>query len=193
MRAFSICAQTGISFAERGAQDIQMLKGTTMQSKTAKDFFTLKGMSVLAACALMLTAMTGCADRNKNGQPDDAATSGEINRSLDKAGDAAKNAAGAAENAASSAANSVANATKNLDDAATITPAIKTAFGANAALKGSNINVDTTDQAVTLSGTVKNAAQSKIAEAIAKSKAAGYKIVNNLKVAGGASPMMKKS
>jgi hyperosmotically inducible periplasmic protein len=152
----------------------------------------IKGLPVLGACTILLTAMVGCADRNNNNQPDDVATAGEVNRAADKAGDAAANAADAAADAAGSAANSVAGAAKNLDDAAVITPKINAAYAANPSLSALKINLDTTDQNVTLSGTVKNAAQKNLAGTIAKKNAPGYKIVNNLKVAGGASPNMNR-
>jgi len=137
-----------------------------------------KWSTLLGAVAVISVA--GCADRNDNGQPDSAATSGEISNSVDNAGDAAGNTA-----------DSAGAAMKNMDDAA-MTPKIKTALGNNASLKGSNINVDSKDSGVTLSGTVKNEAQKKVAANIAKQNAPGYKIMNNLKVSGGASPMMNK-
>lgn len=133
-----------------------------------------KWSTLLGAVAVISVA--GCADRNNNGQPDSAATSGEISKSVDKAGDAA---------------DSAGDAMKNVDDAA-MTPKIKTALRANASLKGSNINVDSKDSGITLSGTVKNEAQKKVAGNIAKQNAPTYKITNNLKVAGGASPKMNK-
>src|SRR5687767_7926943 len=50
---------------------------------------TKKWGALLAAVAV--TGVAGCADRNNNGQPDSAATSGEISKAADKAGDAAGN------------------------------------------------------------------------------------------------------
>ncbi|HEX8234687.1 MAG TPA: BON domain-containing protein [Abditibacteriaceae bacterium] len=147
----------------------------------------------LGTGAILLVGVAGCADRNKNGQPDSPATSGQINNAVENAGEAATNVASKAGQAASNAADSFGNAAKNLDDAATITPKVKTALGNSPVLKGSNIDVDTTDQSVTLTGSVKNAAQSKLAEATAKKNAPGYKIVNKIKVSGGASPVKKKS
>jgi len=140
---------------------------------------TLKKLSALLGVVAVI-GVAGCADRNGNGQPESAATSGEINNSLDKAGDAAGNAA-----------DSAGAAMKNVDDAA-MTPKIKTALGANASLAGSSIDVDSKDSGITLSGTVKNDAQKKVAGEIAKKNAPTYKITNNLKVTGGASPMMSK-
>ncbi|HEX8834140.1 MAG TPA: BON domain-containing protein [Abditibacteriaceae bacterium] len=132
--------------------------------------------------ALALVCAVGCQDKNNNGQPDSPATGQQVENAVEGAGDAVANAAGDAKDAG-----------KNLDDAAVITPKVKTALANNASLAGSNINVDTTDKSVTLSGTVKNAAQKSVAGNIAKQNAPGYSIANSLKVAGGASPTMKKN
>ncbi|MBV9471024.1 MAG: BON domain-containing protein [Abitibacteriaceae bacterium] len=138
-------------------------------------------IKVLGVGTVALASLAGCGDKNGNGQPDSVNTA--------TAGQVASNEATAASNEASGAGGAVNNAVT----AAGTTPAIKTALGANAALKGTSINVDTTADSVTLSGTVKNAAQSKVAESIAKQKAGSLKVVNNLKVTGGASPVMSKS
>lgn len=141
---------------------------------------TLKKLSALLG-AVAIIGVAGCADRNGNGQPESPATGPEINKSMDKAG-----------NAIGNAADSAGAAMKNVDDSV-MTPKIKTALGANPSLKGSNINVDSKDSGITLSGTVKNDAQKKVAGNIAMKEAPGYKVMNNLKVAGGASPMMNKN
>lgn len=70
-----------------------------------------------------------------------------------------------------------------LHQTSTVQPLIKSALAANAALKGTEINVDTTLEAIFLNGTVVNSAQSKVAEAIARQKAGNLKVVNNLTVA----------
>jgi len=141
--------------------------------------------------AITLVTAAGCADRNKNGQPDSVATGAEMDKAAEKTGDAIAGAADKTGDAMSSAADKAGSAMKNLDDAAVITPKVKTALANNASLGGSKIDVDTTDQNVTLSGSVKNAAQKNAAGMIAKKNAPGYKVVNNLKVAGGASGKMK--
>ena len=68
--------------------------------------------------------------------------------------------------------------------AAIVTPKIKTALGATAALKGSEINVDTTsdNKTVVLRGFTTSQAQKTLAEAIAKKNAPDYRIVNQLVV-----------
>ena len=154
----------------------------------------------LGAGAIVVTSLvgvTGCADRNKNGQPDSAATSSEIANSTEGV---ASNVAGAVDNTVDAAANkvsgvddAVANAAKkveNAGDALATTPKVKTALGANPSLAGSNINVTTNNNQVILSGTVKNAAQKNLAGSIATKNGNGYKVVNNLKVAGGVANKM---
>jgi osmotically-inducible protein OsmY len=147
----------------------------------------------LGAGAILLIGSAGCADRNKNGQPDSVATESEVSRTVDNAGDAATSAANKAGQAASNAADSFGNAAKNLDDAAVMTPKIKTAFGNSPVLKGSNIDVSTTDKNVTLSGTVKTRLKASSLKQRPRRMHPGYKVVNNLKVSGGASPVQKKS
>lgn len=72
-----------------------------------------------------------------------------------------------------------------VDNSATpmiVTPNIKTALGANAALRGSQIDVDTTldDKTVVLRGTTTNKAQKELAGAIARKSAPGFRIINQL-------------
>ena len=155
----------------------------------------MKWTQLVGLGAVVLASAAGCADRNNNGQPDSAATPGEVAQSTDtavkKMGNAASGAGQSLENAATGAGKTLEGA----GDAMTITPKVKTALGNNASLMGSRIDVDTngTTNTVTLKGMVKNAAQSKLAQNLAqKSAGAGFKVVNQLKVTGGASSMMKK-
>lgn len=144
----------------------------------------------LGAGAIMITLATGCADKNNNGQPDSVATTGEIANTtatgIDATGNVASNMADGASNVADAAGNKMAgagDAVAGAGDAAIYTPKIKTALGANAALAGSNINVDTMadTKTISLTGTVKSSAQKTMAEAIAKKNApADYKVDNKL-------------
>lgn len=158
----------------------------------------------LGAGAIMITLATGCADRNDNGQPESMATTEEIANTTKSGVDATENSADAAGNNLNGAGNAMANgantavdatgnavagagnAMSNMADAATMTPKVKTALGANPALKGSNINVDTmgSKDTISLNGTVTSEAQKKLAESIAKKNAPGYKIVNKLTMGG---------
>ncbi|MDF2441117.1 MAG: hypothetical protein JWN98_2101 [Abditibacteriota bacterium] len=142
--------------------------------------------------AITLVAASGCADRNKNGQPDSVATGGEMDNAAGKTGDVVANVANKAEGLAETAAKVIAKEGKNVDDAIVITPKVKAALAANPSIRAMAIDVSTTDKNVTLDGTVQNAAQKTAAGMIAKKNAPGYKIINNLKVAGGASAKMKK-
>jgi osmotically-inducible protein OsmY len=146
---------------------------------------TTTGTMWLGAGVVALLGVVGCADRNKDNIPESPATSTEMSKSVDKAGKSVENAAKGA-----------GKAVEGMADAAVNTPKIKSALAANAALKGSNIDVDTqgSKDTVYLKGTVRNAAQSKAAATIAKKNAPNYKIVNQLKVAaGGAAKPAKKS
>ena len=96
--------------------------------------------------------------------------------------DAAGNTAGAVGGAVAGAAAGAGVAVKNAGSAAVNTPAIKTALGANKAMAGSKIDVDSNATTVTLKGTVKSAMQKSMATTIAKKNSGNLKIVNNLTV-----------
>jgi len=69
-------------------------------------------------------------------------------------------------------------------DAARVTGSIKAALIADQAIDSSKIDVDTSDltKTVTLKGSVPNAAQKAQVESIARAKATGYTVKNNLVV-----------
>jgi hyperosmotically inducible protein len=71
-------------------------------------------------------------------------------------------------------------------DAAKQTAEVKAAFMADSTIDASSIEVDTSadTKTVTLTGTVPTAAVKAQAETIARAKAEGYSVVNNLAVAG---------
>ena len=85
-----------------------------------------------------------------------------------------KNAAEATSEAAASAGASM--------DAAAETADVKMALMADSTIDASDVNVDTNKdtKTVTLNGSVKSEMQKSRAEAIAKDKAPGYTVVNNL-------------
>jgi len=146
-------------------------------------------LSALAgASAIAVIVAAGCGGNNdaNNTAADTAGTvDSAVNsagRAVDNAGEAVATGASNAGEAVATGAKNAAGAAKNLDDAAVVTPKVKTALGNNAALKGTKIDVDTTDQNVTLTGTAKTQAQKGVAAAIAKKNAPGYNIVNNIKV-----------
>ncbi len=141
--------------------------------------------ALLGAGAIMLT-LVGCGG-NADGGNSGSDVANAASNNLGETANAAANGAAAVGNSVAGAgagkmvANGAANAGKMMD-AATLTPQIKTAFGGNKALNGSKIDVDTAGTTVTLSGTVTSAAQKTLAGSIAKQKATGYTITNNLKV-----------
>ena len=85
-----------------------------------------------------------------------------------------KNAAEATSEAAASAGASM--------DAAAETADVKMALMADSTIDASDVNVDTNKdtKTVTLNGSVRSEMQKSRAEAIAKDKAPGYTVVNNL-------------
>lgn len=87
------------------------------------------------------------------------------------------------ENAADKAGEVAADAGNSMS-AATETADIKTAMMADSIVSAMMIDVDTNKETriVTLSGTVDNVAQRERAEAIAKEKAPGYAVTNNLEI-----------
>jgi len=87
-----------------------------------------------------------------------------------------KNAAEATSEAASRIGSSM--------DAASETADVKTALMADATVDASDVNVNTNKdtRTVTLNGSVKSEMQKSRAETIAKDKAPGYTVVNNLVV-----------
>ena len=104
-------------------------------------------------------------------------------KTADNAADATGKAVDNAGKAIVKGADKAADAVTGAGAALTLTPKIKTALGANNALNGSKIDVDTngTTKTVVLRGTVKTASQKNLAESIAKREAAGFKITNQLK------------
>ena len=106
----------------------------------------------------------------------------EAGADIKEAGKDIKEAAGDAGNAVVGAAEKAAPAL----DAAKQTLDVKTALLADAAIDASKIDVDTdaVTKTVTLKGSVPNAGQKTSAERIARAKAGGYSINNQLVVTG---------
>ena len=163
----------------------------------------------LGAGAIMITLATGCTNKDNDLVPDatenvvDGAASTTENvadamgnttenmadaagNNLNEAGEAMANGADTAVDATGNVASAAGSNLEALGDAATYTPKIKTALAANAALAGSNINVDTLGEknTIALRGTVTSQAQKDLAESIAKKNAPGYTIANQLTMAG---------
>ncbi len=168
----------------------------------------IRKMGAFLGAGAVIFSLVGCADKNGNGQAESPMsannaegavkdnlgdTANAASGAVDGAANAVSNAGSAMSNAASGAAGAVSNAASgagqalvNAGEAATMTPMVKGAIDVNPGLKGVKINVDTlgAKDSIALRGNVKSAAQKKLAESIAKSKAPGYKIINQLTVAG---------
>ena len=88
-----------------------------------------------------------------------------------------------AENAADKAGDVAADAGSAMQGA-TQTADIKTALMADSLVEANDLNVDTNEgtKTITLTGTVKVQAAKERAEQIAKEKAPGYTVVNNLTI-----------
>lgn len=78
----------------------------------------------------------------------------------------------------------VMKAAPNAAETASLTNKVKAALSANANLRNSNINVavNGAQETVTLSGTVRTAANRYQAERIARQATTGYRVINNLRV-----------
>ena len=164
----------------------------------------LQKLGAWMGAGAIMVSLAGCTDSNNNGQPDGVATTDQVANSVGRGVDTTENAlAGTGNaiakgadtavdktgNALTGAGNAIAKGADSVGDAAgalVLTPKIKTALGNNAAMKGSNINVDTLPDKTTIAlrGTVTSAAQMKMAESMAKKMAPGYKVANQLKMAG---------
>jgi osmotically-inducible protein OsmY len=120
----------------------------------------------VAALAVVTFACENTGRAKEEGREATEATKDAAGRAADKAGDAATSAGGAI-------------------DAAKQTFDVKAALTADTTIDASHIDVDTSHdtQTVTLKGTVPTAAQKTAAERIAREKAEGYRIVNDLTVA----------
>jgi osmotically-inducible protein OsmY len=123
-------------------------------------------------------AVAGC-DDTMSGMKKDAKDNEPAAR---QAADDVKKAAGAAVDKGKEAYDQAAPVV----GAAKQTADVKAAFMADSTIDASSINVDTSADAktITLTGTVPTAAIKAQAEAIAGAKAEGYRVVNNLTVAG---------
>jgi len=99
---------------------------------------------------------------------------------ISEAGRDSKDAVGTAGNKVGDAASSAGRAT----DAAVQTMEVKSALMADKRVDASDINVDTdgATKTVTLKGHVPSASQKSIAERIARDKAEGYRVKNDLMV-----------
>jgi len=149
--------------------------------------------------ALLATSMFAACQNTARGVQQDTekntAAAKEAGREAGyKAEEAARDAKGTAGNAAEATKEATANATESTReaansmgakiDAAQQTMDVKTALMADKTVDASGIDVDSSadTKTVTLKGHVKTAAEKTRAAEIAKAKAPGYTVVNNLVV-----------
>jgi osmotically-inducible protein OsmY len=149
--------------------------------------------------ALLATSMFAACQNTARGVQEDTekntAAAKEAGREAGyKAEEAARDAKGTAGNAAEATKDATANATEATKeaansmgaklDAAQQTMDVKTALMADKTVDASGIDVDSSadTKTVTLKGHVKTAAEKTRAAEIAKAKAPGYTVVNNLVV-----------
>jgi osmotically-inducible protein OsmY len=127
-------------------------------------------------------AKADTADERAEAKQEGREAANDVGAAAREAGSEIKEAAGKAGNAVVGAAEKAAPAV----NAAKQTLDVKTALMADAAIDASKIDVDTDEatKTVTLKGTVANANQKSAAERIARAKAGGYSIHNQLTVAG---------
>ena len=142
--------------------------------------------SAIAAAAACATPESEPAPANQPASPPAApapgpAPEGTAGSASDKAGDAAEKLGDAAKATGEAAAQAARDATPVVADAG-ITAAVKTRMLADPDVAGLRIDVDTKGKVVTLTGTVKTAAQVTEAEKIARETPGVERVVNNLKV-----------
>jgi osmotically-inducible protein OsmY len=127
-----------------------------------------RGNWMAVAFGLTAVLVAGC-DRTPDADNDMREAGREVGAAADRTGDAVEDAA-----------HDVASVT----DAAQQTAQIKTAFIADDMIDASNIDVDTSadTKTVTLKGSVPTAAQKEAAERVAREKAPGYTVDNQLAV-----------
>ena len=156
----------------------------------------MKNVTILPALLLAATAMvaTSACDNTREGMERDSETAAERardagDRAADETSEAARDAEQRAREAGDDAADGTRDATdraKDALDASTTTAQVKSALMADRVVDASDINVDTDGarRIVTLRGSVKTSAQKSAAERIARDKAEGFQIVNELTIAG---------
>jgi osmotically-inducible protein OsmY len=148
----------------------------------------LLSASLFAACQNTARGVERDAEKNAAAAREDAREAGNAaERAADNAAQATRNAGEAARDAAHDAADKSREAGHTVGgtiDAAQQTMQIKTALIDADNIDAGGIDVDTSSdtKTVTLKGHVPTAAQKSAAERVAKEKAPGYKVVNQLEV-----------
>jgi osmotically-inducible protein OsmY len=149
------------------------------------------GLVTLVFAGFALVATAACDNTAAGAKKDAEIAADETKRASEKAAeataDAARDASDATKRVGEAVAESAADATKDASAAtaaAATTTSVKSALMANKAVDASKIDVDTdgATKVVTLRGSVKSEAQRASAERIARDKAEGYTVVNQLTI-----------
>jgi hyperosmotically inducible periplasmic protein len=149
----------------------------------------LTGLPALLLAATTMAVTTACDNTHAGASKDAEIAAEQARQSGERAAEATREAAREAGPAVREAGDAVADAAASVKDAAetsTTTVQVKSALLADTRVDASKIDVDTdtTRQVVTLRGSVPTAAQKATAERIARDKAEGFVVVNELKIAG---------
>ena len=145
--------------------------------------FVFAGLALVATAACDNTAAG--AKKDAEIAAEDAKRAGE--KTAEATADAAKDASDATKRAGEAVAEGAADATADAaaaTSAAATTTSVKSALMADRSVDASKIDVDSdgATKTVTLRGSVPTAAQKASAERIARAKADGYTVVNQLTV-----------
>ena len=175
---FGACSNTARGIQEDTAQNSEKAKEASADAAAATERATAEAKVKAENAAEATKQAVGTAGE---------ATKTGLEKAAEATKDAAHDAGVAAKNASAEAEVKSRNAaakTADAMDAAQQTLQIKSALIADKSVDAEGINVDTdgATKTVTLKGHVPNAAQKAAAERIAKSKAPGYKVVNNLTI-----------
>lgn len=143
--------------------------------------------ALLLAAAMAVT--TACENTRAGAEKDAELAAEQAKKTGERAAEATKEAAREAEPAIREAGEAVAEgAAKAADavEATTTTAKVKSALMADKNVNAANIDVDTDipRRIVTLRGSVPSETQKTTAARIARDKAEGFQIVNELKIAG---------
>lgn len=149
------------------------------------------GLMTLVFAGLALVATTACDNTAAGAKKDAEIAAEESKRASERAAEATSEAARDASDATKRAGEAVAEGAAEVtadaaaaSSAAATTTSVKSALMADKSVDASKIDVDSdgTTKIVTLRGSVPTAAQRVAAERIARAKADGYTVVNQLVV-----------
>jgi osmotically-inducible protein OsmY len=149
------------------------------------------GLMTFVFAGLAMVATAACDNTAAGARKDAEIAAEDAKRASEKAAeataDAARDASDATKRAGEAVAESTADATadaKAAGSAAATTTSVKSALMADKSVDASKIDVDSdgATKVVTLKGSVPNEAQRVSAERIARAKAEGYTVVNQLTI-----------